>query len=76
MRCLNQVPVDRVKNAIAVVMVDNPDKVQQATRRPQLMGWFVGHTMKRLNGAADPQEVCDKVVEAFSIHDDGSHDRG
>ncbi|WP_245332626.1 hypothetical protein [Bradyrhizobium erythrophlei] len=64
-------PIDRAQNAIAVVMVDNPDKVEQAKLRPQLLGWFVGHTMKRLNGAADPQEVYDKVVEAFSAHGHG-----
>jgi Asp-tRNA(Asn)/Glu-tRNA(Gln) amidotransferase B subunit len=35
--------------------------------RPHLVGWFVGQVMKKLNGAADPQEVYKKVAVAFGV---------
>ena len=61
------VPVDRVAAALAVIMVDNPDKVAQAKERPQLIGWFIGQVMKKLNGSADPQEVYAKAAAAFGV---------
>lgn len=60
------VPVDRVQNALGVIIMDNPDKVEQAKQRPELIGWFVGQTMKKLNGQADPDEVFEKAMLAFT----------
>jgi hypothetical protein len=58
---------DRVQNAIALLVYDNPDKWEQAKARPQLAGWFVGQVMKKLNGQADPEEVFEKVVQALGV---------
>jgi Asp-tRNA(Asn)/Glu-tRNA(Gln) amidotransferase B subunit len=57
--------VDRVGRHIDVVIADNPEKWDQAFARPQLLGWFVGQVMKRLNGAADPEEVYRKVCDKY-----------
>ncbi|MEH2517514.1 hypothetical protein V1279_003087 [Bradyrhizobium sp. AZCC 1610] len=59
------VPVDRVANAVDAIVDGNPDKWEQALLRPQLVGWFVGRVMKALNGAADPDEVYQKVMTKF-----------
>jgi Asp-tRNA(Asn)/Glu-tRNA(Gln) amidotransferase B subunit len=62
----DEVVVDRVGAALAELIVYNPEKVEQAKGRPELIGWFVGQAMKKLNGQADPDEVFTKAVAAFS----------
>jgi Asp-tRNA(Asn)/Glu-tRNA(Gln) amidotransferase B subunit len=54
------VPVDRVRNVIEALIAENPDKWQQTLLRPQLVGWFVGQTMQKLNGQADSEECLRK----------------
>jgi aspartyl-tRNA(Asn)/glutamyl-tRNA(Gln) amidotransferase subunit B len=39
------------------VIRDNPDKVQQARKRPELAGWFVGQVMKATNGIYSEAQV-------------------
>lgn len=58
------VPVDRVQNVVAQLILSNKDKWQQARERPQLLGWFVGQAMKVLGGQADPEEVFEKVMRS------------
>lgn len=59
----DEVPVDRVGRAMDVIIADNPGKREQALHRPQLIGWLVGQTFKRLNGV--PDEVFEKVMAKF-----------
>jgi Asp-tRNA(Asn)/Glu-tRNA(Gln) amidotransferase B subunit len=47
-----------IKESVAKVFADNPDKVKQLKENPARIGWFVGQTMKALEGAADPEMVC------------------
>ncbi|WP_439357742.1 hypothetical protein [Bradyrhizobium sp. DASA03007] len=60
------VPVDRVQNVVAQLILDHKDKWGQAQDRPQLLGWFVGRAMKALGGNADPDEVFEKVMRSVS----------
>jgi len=39
------------------VIAANPDKVEQAKARPQMIGWFVGQVMQASGGKANPQAV-------------------
>lgn len=39
--------------AVNKVVAENPDKVQQAKKKPALSGWFVGQVMIALGGSAD-----------------------
>jgi len=60
-RCLRlrdagPVPVDRVRNVIDVLIADTRTNSRRFSG-PQLVGWFVAQTMKKLNGAVDPDEV-------------------
>jgi Asp-tRNA(Asn)/Glu-tRNA(Gln) amidotransferase B subunit len=61
----DEVPVDGVGRLVDIIIADNPGKWEQALHRPQLIGWFVGQTFKRLNGVADPDEVFEKVMARF-----------
>lgn len=50
--------LDDIKKAVAEVIDGNRDKAMQVREKPARIGWFVGQTMKALNGAADPELVC------------------
>jgi Asp-tRNA(Asn)/Glu-tRNA(Gln) amidotransferase B subunit len=50
--------IEDIKNAVTKIVQGNRDKVVQARQKPALTGWFVGQTMKALNGLADPEAVC------------------
>lgn len=45
-----------VEHANAIIR-DNPDKVQQARKRPELAGWFVGQIMKATGGGYSENDV-------------------
>jgi len=59
------------RGAIARVVDDiiaaNPDKVEQAKAKPQLVGWFVGQVMKSSGGKANPQAVNDLLKSKLGI---------
>jgi aspartyl-tRNA(Asn)/glutamyl-tRNA(Gln) amidotransferase subunit B len=57
----------QVQIAIDVLFLQNPDKVEQAKAKPQLLGWFVGQVMKRLGGKANPQLVNDLLKSKLGI---------
>jgi aspartyl-tRNA(Asn)/glutamyl-tRNA(Gln) amidotransferase subunit B len=57
----------QVQIAIDVICLQNPDKVEQAKARPQLLGWFVGQVMKRMGGKANPQLVNDLLKSKLGI---------
>jgi aspartyl-tRNA(Asn)/glutamyl-tRNA(Gln) amidotransferase subunit B len=45
----------------------NPDKVEQAKAKPQLIGWFVGQAMKSSGGKANPQAVNDLIKRKLGV---------
>jgi aspartyl-tRNA(Asn)/glutamyl-tRNA(Gln) amidotransferase subunit B len=57
----------QVKIAIDVLFLENPDKVEQAKAKPQLLGWFVGQVMKRTGGKANPQLVSDMLKSELGL---------
>ena len=46
-----------IEAAVDDVIAANPEKVEQAKEKPQLLGWFVGQVMKATQGKANPQAV-------------------
>jgi len=57
----------QVQIAIDVLVQQNPEKVEQAKAKPQILGWFVGQVMKRLGGKANPQLISDMLKEKLGI---------
>ena len=49
------------------IMAANPDKVQQAKEKPNLVGWFVGQVMKASKGKANPQAVNDLLKSKIGV---------
>jgi aspartyl-tRNA(Asn)/glutamyl-tRNA(Gln) amidotransferase subunit B len=56
-----------IQIAIDVICQQNPDKVEQATTNPKLLGWFVGQVMKRTGGKANPQMVNELLKAKLGI---------
>jgi aspartyl-tRNA(Asn)/glutamyl-tRNA(Gln) amidotransferase subunit B len=57
----------QVQIAIDVLFLQNPDKVEQAKAKPQLLGWFVGQVLKRVDGNPNPQLVNDLLKTKLGI---------
>jgi aspartyl-tRNA(Asn)/glutamyl-tRNA(Gln) amidotransferase subunit B len=57
----------QVQIEIDVICLQNPDKVEQAKAKPQVLGWFVGQVMKRMGGKANPQLVNDMLKSKLGI---------
>ena len=57
----------QVQIAIDELVQQNPEKVEQAKAKPQILGWFVGQVMKRLGGKANPQLISDMLKEKLGI---------
>jgi aspartyl-tRNA(Asn)/glutamyl-tRNA(Gln) amidotransferase subunit B len=49
------------------VIAANPDKVEQAKKKPTLAGWFVGQVMKATGGKANPQAVQEIVKAKLGV---------
>ncbi|WP_417671376.1 Asp-tRNA(Asn)/Glu-tRNA(Gln) amidotransferase subunit GatB [Roseibium sp.] len=49
------------------IMAANPDKVEQAKEKPNLVGWFVGQVMKASKGKANPQAVNDLLKKKIGL---------
>jgi len=56
-----------IEAAVDEVIARNPDKVEQAKRKPTLAGWFVGQVMKATGGKANPQAVQEMVKAKLGI---------
>ena len=39
------------------IIENNPDQVEALAEKPNLIGWFVGQTMKETQGKANPKTV-------------------
>jgi len=46
-----------IEAAVDAIIAANPDKVQQAREKPNMIGWFVGQVMKETGGKANPKAV-------------------
>ena len=46
-----------IEAAVDEIIAANPEKVQQAIEKPNMIGWFVGQVMKATGGKANPQAV-------------------
>ncbi|WP_299472023.1 Asp-tRNA(Asn)/Glu-tRNA(Gln) amidotransferase subunit GatB [uncultured Roseibium sp.] len=49
------------------ILAANPDKVEQAKEKPNLVGWFVGQVMKASRGKANPQAVNDLLKQKIGL---------
>jgi len=46
-----------IESIIDKIIESNPDQVEALTEKPNLIGWFVGQTMKESQGKANPKTV-------------------
>jgi aspartyl-tRNA(Asn)/glutamyl-tRNA(Gln) amidotransferase subunit B len=60
-----------IEAAVDAVIAANPEKVEQAKTKPNLVGWFVGQVMKQTGGKANPQTVNDVLKARLRIGGDG-----
>src|SRR3989440_3826419 len=56
-----------IEKVVDDIIAANPDKVEQARAKPQLIGWFVGQVMKASGGKANPQAVNDLLKAKLGI---------
>lgn len=56
-----------IEAAVDEVIAANPEKVEQAKEKPQLLGWFVGQVMKATQGKANPQSVNEILRSKIGI---------
>ncbi|HEY1962330.1 MAG TPA: Asp-tRNA(Asn)/Glu-tRNA(Gln) amidotransferase subunit GatB [Rhizomicrobium sp.] len=60
-----------IEAAVDAVIAANPDKVEEAKKKPKLAAWFVGQVMKETRGKANPQAVNAIVNARLGIADAG-----
>ena len=51
------------------IIAANPDKVEQARTKPNLIGWFVGQVMKASKGKANPQAVNELLRSKIEVEE-------
>jgi aspartyl-tRNA(Asn)/glutamyl-tRNA(Gln) amidotransferase subunit B len=56
-----------IEAAVDTILAQNPDKVEQARAKPNLLGWFVGQVMKETGGKANPQTVSDLLKAKMGL---------
>jgi len=56
-----------IERVVDEIVAANPDKVEQARAKPQLIGWFVGQVMKSSGGKVNPQAVNDLLKTKLGI---------
>jgi aspartyl-tRNA(Asn)/glutamyl-tRNA(Gln) amidotransferase subunit B len=56
-----------IEKVVDDIIAANPDKVEQARAKPQLIGWFVGQVMKSSGGKPNPQAVNDLLKAKLGI---------
>ena len=56
-----------IEGAVDEVIAANPEKVEQAREKPQLLGWFVGQVMKATQGKANPKAVNDLLKSKIGV---------
>ncbi|ODA68386.1 Aspartyl/glutamyl-tRNA(Asn/Gln) amidotransferase subunit B [Methyloligella halotolerans] len=58
-----------IEAAVDEVIAANPDKVEQAKEKPQMIGWFVGQVMKATQGKASPQAVNALLKDKLGVEE-------
>jgi aspartyl-tRNA(Asn)/glutamyl-tRNA(Gln) amidotransferase subunit B len=56
-----------IEAAVDQVIAQNPDKVEAAKAKPQMVGWFVGQVMKATGGKANPAAVNDILKRKLGV---------
>jgi aspartyl-tRNA(Asn)/glutamyl-tRNA(Gln) amidotransferase subunit B len=56
-----------IEKVVDDIIAANPDKVEQARAKPQLIGWFVGQVMKSSGGKVNPQAVNDLLKSKLGV---------
>ena len=56
-----------IEKAVDEIMAANPDKVEQAKAKPNMLGWFVGQVMKASGGKANPAAVSEMLKKKIGI---------
>jgi aspartyl-tRNA(Asn)/glutamyl-tRNA(Gln) amidotransferase subunit B len=56
-----------IEKVVDEVIAANPDKVEEARAKPNLLGWFVGQVMKASGGKANPQAVNDLLKKKLGL---------
>jgi aspartyl-tRNA(Asn)/glutamyl-tRNA(Gln) amidotransferase subunit B len=56
-----------IEKVVDDIIAANPDKVEQARAKPQLIGWFVGQVMKSSGGKVNPQAVSDLLKSKLGV---------
>ncbi len=51
-----------IEAAVDAIIAANPDQVEKARANPKLAGWFVGQTMKAMQGKGNPQAINEIVA--------------
>ena len=49
--------LSEIESIIDKIIENNPDQVEALAEKPNLIGWFVGQTMKETQGKANPKTV-------------------
>ncbi len=71
-RGLKQVTdTEAIEKAVDAVIAANPDKVEAAKAKPQLVGWFVGQVMKSTGGKANPSAVNAILKARLGLPEEG-----
>ena len=56
-----------IEKVVDEVIAANPDKVEQAKKKPNVVGWFVGQVMKATQGKANPKAVNELLRRKLGI---------
>jgi aspartyl-tRNA(Asn)/glutamyl-tRNA(Gln) amidotransferase subunit B len=56
-----------IEKAVDDIVAANPDKVEAARAKPNMLGWFVGQVMKTTGGKANPRAVNDMLKAKLGI---------
>ena len=56
-----------IEKAVDEIMAANPEKVEQAKAKPNMLGWFVGQVMKASGGKANPAAVSDMLKKKIGL---------
>lgn len=57
---------DDVAQTVAELIAANSQQAELYSRKPSVLGWFVGQVMKRHGRSADPKKVNELVREALN----------
>ena len=56
-----------IEKLVDDIIAKNPDKVEQAKTKPNVLGWFVGQVMKASGGKANPQAVNALIKQRIGV---------